>query len=193
MTDDFSMRDELGRKAVHLTSVAIVLILYWTGRETTLGFLIWVLLLFLAIEYLRVEQGIRLPIFGRFYRPTEEGTMGGNVNFMIGAMLAISVFPREVASAAIIMTTFGDMAAALVGRSLGRTWLPGLPERALEGCLAEFVVDIIIGFIFLGSIPVILAMALVATVVETLIYKLDDNLLVPLFAGGAGQIASWIF
>jgi dolichol kinase len=193
MTDDFHLKAELGRKAVHLSSVAMVLILYWGGREFTLRFLTGVLLVFLAVEYFRVERGLGVPIFWRFYRSNERETLGGNVNFMMGAIIAISVFPREIASAAIIMTTFGDMAAALVGRTLGRTWIRGLPERAWEGCLAEFVVDVSIGFIFVGSIPVILAMAGTATVVETLIYRLDDNLIIPLFAGGAGQLVLWLF
>jgi len=35
---------------------------------------------------------------------------------------------------------------------------------------------------------VIIVMAVVATLVETLVHKLDDNLLIPLFSGSAGQI-----
>jgi len=45
-----------------------------------------------------------------------------------------------------------------------------------------------VGFLILDSIYVILGMALVATIVETLVDELDDNLLIPIFSGFAGQI-----
>jgi len=53
-------------------------------------------------------------------------------------------------------------------------------------------VDLLIGFVFLGSWPVILVMAGTATIVETVVEKIDDNLLIPLFAGFNAQIISYI-
>jgi len=44
-------------------------------------------------------------------------------------------------------------------------------------------------FANVGLWVVVLVMALTATVVETLIYKMDDNLLIPVFAGFNGQVA----
>jgi phytol kinase len=90
------------------------------------------------------------------------------------------------------MTTFGDAAAALFGKRFGRTWIPKLKNRAVEGCMAEFVVDLLIGLVVLGSWPIILVMAGAATIVETVVEKIDDNLLIPLFAGFNAQIISYI-
>jgi dolichol kinase len=182
---------EYGRKAVHLVSIFIVLFYYVLGKTITLNILTLVLVIFMAIEYFRVERKEKVPIVWRFYRPEEEGKIGGNVAFMMGAIIAISVFSREIASVAILMTTFGDMAAALVGTAYGKRWIPGLPERAWEGVVAEFVVDLVIGVMFLPVI-IVIPMALAATFVETIIYKLDDNLMIPIFAGAVGQLMSII-
>ena len=43
-------------------------------------------------------------------------------------------------------------------------------------------------FIVLSNIYIILAMAFIATAVESLVSELDDNLFVPLIAGMVGQI-----
>ena len=116
------------------------------------------------------------------------------------------MFDLRIAVAAILMTTFGDLAAALIGKKFGKTWIPALKNRAWEGVLAEFAVNFLIGFWFVRTLvegsmwwlggghfgyaiwPVIITMAVVATIVETVITKLDDNLLIPVFAGFTGQI-----
>ncbi|HEY6586152.1 MAG TPA: CTP--2,3-di-O-geranylgeranyl-sn-glycero-1-phosphate cytidyltransferase, partial [Candidatus Methanoperedens sp.] len=97
-----------------------------------------------------------------------------------------------IASAAILMTTFGDASAALFGKAFGRTWIKGLKNRAYEGCAAELIVDIIIGLFFLPNLILVLVMAGTATIVETVTNKLDDNLLIPLFSGFNGQLIAVI-
>ena len=49
-------------------------------------------------------------------------------------------------------------------------------------------VILIVGLILLKNIYIIIAMAFTATIVETFISELDDNLFVPLFAGFVGQL-----
>jgi dolichol kinase len=63
-----------------------------------------------------------------------------------------------------------------------------LKNRAIEGCAAEFLVDIVIGALFLQSWIAIFVMAGTATLVETITDKMDDNLLIPLFSGFNGQL-----
>ncbi len=200
--DTLDLKHELGRKAIHLNSLLIVLIYIFFDKQTALYFLIVALILFLEVEYFRIEWGFKIPLLGRFFRAKEKHTLGGEVFFVIGSIIAISVFSREIAIAAILMTTFGDMAAALFGKAFGRTWIPGLKNRAVEGCAAEFFVNIIIGyiiFIYMAaegySHPgiIIIIMALTATIVETLVNRIDDNLLIPVFAGFNGQLVLVLF
>ena len=86
------------------------------------------------------------------------------------------------------MTTFGDMAAALFGIQFGKHWLKNIPHTAWEGIIAEFVVDLIVGFLLLSNWMIILAMALTATFVETIFIHTDDNLTIPIFSGFVGQV-----
>jgi len=66
--------------------------------------------------------------------------------------------------------------------------------RAVEGYTAEFVVDLLIGFVFLHSCSwrVILVMARTATIVETVVNKIDDDLLIPLYSGFNAQILTYM-
>lgn len=184
--------NELKRKTVHLTSIIIVLTYYYFGKQVVLSLLTVFLILILELEYFRIEWGKKLPLVHGLFRTKEADRLGGHVFLAIGSIIAISVFTKEIASAAVLMTTFGDASAAIFGKAFGRTWIPGLKDRAIEGCAAEFIVDIIIGLIFLPGWIAILVMAGTATVVETLTNKMDDNLLIPLFSGFNGQLALFI-
>ncbi len=184
--------NELKRKTVHLTSIIIVLTYYYFGKQVVLSLLIVFLILILELEYFRIEWGQKLPLVHGLFRTKEADRLGGHVFLAIGSIIAIAVFPKEIASAAVLMTTFGDASAAIFGKAFGRTWIPGLKDRAIEGCAAEFMADVIIGWIFLPGWIAILVMAGTATVVETLTNKMDDNLLIPLFSGFNGQLALFI-
>ena len=179
---------ELKRKAVHLTSIIIVLVYLEFGQQAILLLLTVYLIAILEIEYFRIEWGKKLPLVHSLLREKETGRLGGHVFFTMGCIIAISVFTEEIASAAILMTTFGDASAAIFGKAFGRTWIPGLTDRAVEGCAAEFIVDVVIGAIFLSNWLVVFVMAGTATVVETLANKMDDNLLIPLFSGFNGYL-----
>src|SRR4030066_51623 len=98
---------ELKRKAIHLTSLIIVLTYYLFGNEAVLLLLTVYLIVILELEYFRIEWGQKIPIFHSLFRVKEADRLGGHVFFTIGSIIAISVFSKEIASAAILMTTFG--------------------------------------------------------------------------------------
>ncbi len=206
----WNFKRELARKFVHILSIFILLIYFlasdFFSAKIALIILTLILIIFLELEYFRIEIGNKIPILHNIWkyvrRKKEKDKLGGDVFFLIGAILVLAVFDIKIAIAAILMTTFGDLSAALIGTRFGRHWLGFLKERAWEGIIAEFAVDIIIGFLvlFWGAFGncslllnwqlwiVVFVMALTATIVETLIYKMDDNLLIPVFAGFNGQI-----
>ena len=191
-TQEFSLKRELQRKAVHVTSVLIVIFYYFLPKEAILLPLTLFLILFLEVEFIRLDLRLKLPFFHKLYRENEKDRLSGSVFFLMGAIIAISVFSKEIAIAAILMTTIGDASAAIFGKRFGRTWIPKLKDRAVEGCTAEFAVDLLIGFVFLRPWLVILVMAGTATIVETVVNKIDDNLLIPLFSGFNAQILTYI-
>ena len=146
----------------------------------------------LVLDYFRIEHGMRMPFFYITYRKDEAGSFGGHIFFALGAISVISLFSQEIAYASILMATFGDLAAALTGKFYGkRRVFQKLfkNDKSIEGSASEFIVDFLIGLIILGNPIVSLVMAFLATLTETAVNKIDDNLIVPVFAGFFGQIA----
>ncbi len=202
-TDKLDLKHELGRKAIHVTSLLIIFIFIYFGKPAVLYFLTFSLIIILSVEYFRIEWDFKVPFLDRFFREKERHVYGGEIFFIVGAFIAISAFSKEIAIAAILMTTFGDMAGSLVGKSIGRHKIPKMEKKTVEGSSAEFFVNIIIGyviFIYFAAQPqyphpemIIIVMALTATIVETVTNKLDDNLIIPVFAGSAGEILLILF
>lgn len=200
----WSFKRELGRKVLHLLSIFFLLgyliIERVFSKNIALLVLTFTLILMIDLEYVRLEWNYKVPLLSKLWkyrRPKEKNRLGGDVFLLIGAIISLAVFDIKIASAAILMTTFGDLAAALIGREYGTHFIPRLKDKAIEGCVAELVVDIIIGFLVLRHLgapmwPIIIVMALTATFVETVAHKIDDNLLVPLFAGMNGQIVLYL-
>lgn len=188
------LKQELKRKGTHLLSITFIgiyLLFSLINPKAGLYALSFLLVIAIQIEYLRVELKANIPILSQIWavlkREKEADKLGGEVFFLLGAILSLALFDFRIAIAAILMTTFGDLAAALVGIKYGKNWLPNLKNKAWEGILAELFVDLVIGFLLLDPI-IAIVMALTATFVETVVSKFDDNLMIPLFAGFNGQM-----
>ena len=177
-----SFMNEILRKGIHFTSILIVLVYFFLGKQATITLLISYLVVILTIEHFRLDRGFKLPFVHFLLRKKEISSLGSHVYFTLGALVAVSVFSEHVAYAALLMTTFGDASAALVGKRIGRIRIFG-NGKSLEGVIAEFIIDLAIGFFFLSSWPVAILMAAVATLVETYFVKIDDNLVIPVFSG----------
>ena len=207
----WSFKNELARKFAHLLSLFILLVYFLAAGifnpDVALIILVFVLITFLELEHLRFELGDKIPILSDIWsylrRENEEKTLGSEVFFLVGAILVLAVFNTQIAVAAILMTTFGDMTAALIGSRFGKNYLSYPEDTAWEGILAEFFVNIAIGIIVFFIFPgtsfsslnywiIVLVMATTATIVETFAGKIDDNLLIPVFSGFNGQIALFI-
>ncbi|MFH2027672.1 MAG: CTP--2,3-di-O-geranylgeranyl-sn-glycero-1-phosphate cytidyltransferase, partial [Nanoarchaeota archaeon] len=160
------------------------------NKQIALTALVGLLSLFLLAEYFRLELGFKMPFFDNIIRPKERERYYGVIYFLSATIICLAVFDFKVALAALLMTTFGDMTAALIGKRYGKTTIFG--NKTLAGTLSELAVNIIVGFFILGNAYIIIAMAFVATFVETFVDELDDNLLIPLFAGLCGQLLLYL-
>lgn len=187
---EFNLKKELKRKAIHLLAIFFIILFVLIssnfGKSIALFVLVFLLIIFLELDYVRIDLRKKIPFISGLWRLKEKDRPGGQVFFLIGAIIALAVFDFRIALAAILMTVFGDMAAALVGKKFGKTWIT--KTKALEGILAELFVNLIIAYFIIGNLVIILVMAFTATLVETLVDKLDDNLMIPLFAGFNGQL-----
>ena len=212
---EWTFKKELIRKSIHLFSVifliAYVVVSNSVNHKVALLFLSFMLIILFELEYVRLETGEKIPFLRKLWeyrRDKEKNHMGAEIYFLLGAIISLAIFDPRIAAAGILMVTFGDLAAALVGTKYGKTPLPFIKDKAWEGFLAELAVNFIIGFLVLRTpvenhmwwefswVPmgqpmwwVIIVMAVSASIVETAVKKLDDNLLVPVIAGFNGEIA----
>jgi len=182
--------NELKRKTIHI-AILLIIILYSileksVSRQIALFTLVFILLFLLMTEFLRLELNIEVPIIRQIIRAKEERKMHGAIYFLSATIICLAVFDFKIALAALLMTVFGDMFAALVGKIFGKTLI--FKNKTLSGCLVELVINLVVGLIILNNIYIIIAMAFTATIVETFVSELDDNLFVPLFAGFIGQL-----
>lgn len=178
---------ELLRKSIHLTSLLIVVVYVYLGKQIVLDMLIVYLVLILLIEHFRLSRGIKIPFFDNLYREKERSCVGGHVFFVLGSVAAIGAYSKEVAIASILMITFGDMVASLIGIRMGKTPLKGT-SKSLEGSVAEFFTDLIIAGVLLPSFSVAFVMAAVATSAETWLTGIDDNLSIPVLSGFSAEL-----
>jgi dolichol kinase len=186
------MKRELARKAIHVSSTAVPLLVWLLPRPLSIALLVPVAVLALAIDLAR--HRIR-PFRYHFLRRTrtmlrhhERRGLAGATWMAVAYAAAVVLFPRPVAVAAMLFNGLGDAAAALVGRRWGRhrtRW-----GKSGEGFAAGLAVNALVavgvwmlapGVVSLGAA---LLGALVAATVEFAPLPLDDNVRVTL-AGGA--------
>lgn len=193
-----NLKFEIKRKLFHLSAILYVPLYYFLNlyysKTAAITSLLIILIFFITIEYFRLKHKKKIPIFHILYRKKENNKISANIYFAIAAILSFAFLDFSIASTVILMTTFGDMAAAIIGIKFGKHWLKDFPDRAWEGVIAEFLTDFIIVILVLNNLQLAIMMAFVATLVETTLNKfMDDNLSIPLFAGITGQTLKLLF
>ncbi len=185
---------EARRKAIHLAFIVLPLellleVLPWPRTHTEFRQLFLALTTgAIAVDVLRIhERRVRTffrQFFGEMIREHERMSLLGSSYLLLAALIAIEVFPQSLAAAALGFTVLGDAMGALVGKAWGRH---KVFNKSLEGavgclcaCLAWGAVVVAVAHV---SWTVIIAGAVVATVVEILPIPLDDNLGITLAAG----------
>jgi dolichol kinase len=189
-----SWLNEAQRKAIHIASLILPLgILYewlpWPrGRAEWRWFLITLTVVAVTIDLLRIhEDRVRRffrDFFGEMIREHEAFSLLGSTYLLLAALLAIEIFPRTAAGAALGFTVLGDGFAALVGKAWGRhRFFNKTLEGALGGCAACLAWAVLLASA--GFLPwsVVIPGALTASLVEVLPIPLDDNLGMTLASG----------
>lgn len=186
------IRKEVLRKLVHLLEVPLLLVYsivrYYFGEQVGILFLTAVLIILLEIEYIRLEYKLKLPEVIDILRNHERDNIAGNIFFTVANIICFAAFEYRIALTALLLTVFGDMMSALVGRWIGRIKI--YRKKTLEGFLAGLLINGIVAALLLNGPSLIIvwvAMAITASIVELFTGKLDDNLTVPLASGFVGQ------
>jgi dolichol kinase len=186
------LRRELARKAIHVSSTALPLLVWLVPRPVAVAVLVPAVVLAVAIDVARHRiRPVRYHFLRRtrtMLRPHERRGLAGATWMALAYAAALLLFPKPVAVAAMLFNGLGDAAAALVGKRWGRrrtAW-----GKSWEGFAAGLATDLAVGLgmwmIAPAAVPLAGAIlgALVASSVEFAPLPLDDNVRVTL-AGGA--------
>ena len=186
--------NEIGKKIMHIAILIAIVIFFIiknkADQQAGLIFLVALLVAFIAFEYIRLDLDIRLPFMHRFVRPKDERKIHGIIFFISSTIITLAVFDTAIALAALLMTAFGDMAAAIVGKKYGTTML--FRNKTVVGFSAELATNLIAGImisLFCSvNIYILIIMAFAATTTETLTDEIEDNLAIPVISGFIGQV-----
>jgi dolichol kinase len=188
------LRAEVQRKSLHLLSAAVPLALAAGAPSAAIAWALGALLATaIAVELgrARVEPVRRLflRLTSHLLRDHEHAGWSGASWMLAAQLLAVLVFPRPTAIAALWAVSVGDAAAALVGRAFGRRRLAN--GKSVEGTLACFLATLL-GSLWLAALAPGAALVAAATAASAELPSrpLDDNLRIVLATGCA--ISLWL-
>ena len=107
--------------------------------------------------------------------------------YLIGALLAVILFEKDIALAAIIILALGDSFSRLIG-PFGKIKHPFNNTKFLEGVIAGIIAAFLGAILFVKPSEAIIAsffaMMLEGVNLRLGKFKIDDNITIPLIAGG---------
>jgi diacylglycerol kinase (CTP) len=182
----------LARRLWHFVGVQIMFWLYIFLEETQARTLVLVmasLVVLLDISRLRwwALNRFMFKWLGPFMRFREARALSGATWMLLGVLLLIWLFPKNVALLSLLFLSVADPLAAYVGVRFGREKLVG--QKTLQGSLAAFAACFVLTIIYFWHQPElggrILILAAVCGVIGAAselvpIGKLDDNFVFPL-------------
>jgi dolichol kinase len=191
---DRKYENEVIRKAIHLSSIAIPLFVFFTSRELSLAVFLPLTVIFAGLDiaryYHRPLGEMFYRTFGRILRKherdSEKKTLNGATYLLIASTLCIIIFPKFIAVTSLIILIISDMTSALIGRRFGRHKFLG---KSLEGSFGFFlsaavVVALTPKLAYLpGEYVIGIVAGAVGAVAEALSIAVDDNLTIPLSVG----------
>ena len=184
MSNPLSIKNELLRKSIHICNSLFAYSLFIFDQNSfaiIIGLFTIAMILF---EIMRIRSkkinSLFIRFFGHIIRDFEsKGSLTGATYVMISSFFILIFFDKYVCIASILIMSYSDTAAAIFGKKYGKT---KIFNKTLEGSLAFFLTSLMIVFILYPEINLNFGLIaiLVATIVESLPIKIDDNLTVPL-------------
>jgi len=183
---------ELERQILHILVGSFTVLFIYTNLFDPLV-LFMIIIVGIIASFLSTKG--KVPIFHwflkRYERKTEIRTFPGRgmIFFFVSSLIALKLFPFDIALASIMILTLGDSVSHIVGGHFGKIKNPldGNSYKLLEGSIAGMFAGFLGAVIFVSPLEALFAaiIAMTAEAVEIEMNKkaVDDNLVVPLVAG----------
>jgi len=190
-TAEISYNEEALRKGLHAFSVIIPIMYYFIPRPFALLILLAAAITAIILDLSRMTghplwTRFGVYLFGKMIRPKESQGFTGASYILSTNFLVVLMFDKPVAICAIAFIALGDSAAAMVGRRWGKH---KYGRKSVEGSLGFFVtaaaVAVFFHYVYGDSLPLVVGVsgAFIATLVEGMSIRSDDNLTVPIVSG----------
>ena len=180
---------EIRRQAAHiLLGLTLVLLI----EKELIGWEILTIIVLTGLVLSVLSRKYRIPVIAQLLdyleraevRKTTPGK--GILFFVLGVLIVVVFFQKEIALAAIMILTLGDSVSHLFGRFFGKIPHPWNDYKLIEGTMLGFVAGTVGAAAFVPLTAAVVGSA-VAMVVEGIELRLkrttvDDNLLIPIIA-----------
>lgn len=179
---------EIKRQFAHIIlGISIVILLNFNLINAAILFIIFIIGFIISFS----SKKYNIPVIHKFLRvfdrkkDLEVFPGKGVVFYILGAFIVILVFPRDIASASIMILALGDSFSRLIG-PYGYLKHPFHNTKFFEGAIAGAIAGFFGALFFVSWLP-----ALIASIISMLIegidlriknFKIDDNLLIPIVA-----------
>lgn len=183
-------RFEIRRQAFHICLGLAIIILLKIG---ILNSLILFIILIIGGIIAVLSKKFRIPVIYSFLKIFERKHAlktfpgKGTISFLIGCLLVLQLFEKDIALASIMILTFGDSVSHLFGWHVGRKKHPLNCLKSIEGNIAGGITGFLGAMFFINPLPALLASfgAMTAEAVELKMNNkiIDDNIIIPLVAG----------
>ena len=183
------IRLEMKRQPFHILVGLLLIALVYYDLLTPLILLFVVLIaiiISLLIKKIRPKTVYKLLQFIERGEALEELPGKGLIAYLIGALLVIWLFEKDIALASIMILAFGDSFSRLIG-PFGRMKHPFNNTKFLEGVIAGMIAGALGSMLFVKPSEAIVAsffaMWLEGIDLKLFKFKIDDNMTIPLIAG----------
>lgn len=186
-----SFQGELFRKTIHLCALSIPIIYFLFNPNIVISLLFAAFVISSGFDLVRLYGNYAIRKYlgvavGFMIRPRERKSFSGSTTIVFAGLLVYLFYDLPVAAAAMVIIIVGDPAAAVIGRIVGKIRFSN--KKSLEGTLA-FIMFSLLGMLLIPGLDFQLGLigVLVGALIEILPIPVDDNISVPILAGGAMQ------
>lgn len=187
------MREEIFRKLIHLSSLWMLVPIYFLERQESIMLFFAVFLFMIVFESVRRSSFLQGSFFDKhlttILREHEKTGLGltGAFFVVLAVLLSLLFFSKGIAFTAVAIMLLADTAAALIGKKWGTT---KFLNKTAEGAFAFFATSfLIVTFASMTLLSLqwheIALVSLAATLIEFFAkkIKIDDNLTITIGAG----------